>query len=134
MWRKKKFVVALVLAAVAVASIGGVVLAQSGDGDENLPQARHAALLERVCTIYEAKTGSTIDQQALQDAFVQAREDIGTEIMQDRLQSLVDEGKISQEEADERMEWLESRPDGMHGFGFKGHGRGGWGGPCVRAE
>ena len=48
MWRSKKFIVAAVLAAVIVAgSIGGVVLAQTGDGDDGSAKAGYQAMLER---------------------------------------------------------------------------------------
>ena len=41
MWRSKKFIIIAVIAAVVlVGSIGGVVLAQTGNGDESQPQAQ----------------------------------------------------------------------------------------------
>ena len=74
MWRSKKFIVIAVLAAVVlVGSIGGVAFAQTGNGDEGQPEARYSALLDRVCEIYQEKTGDTIDQEVLADAFAEAR-------------------------------------------------------------
>ena len=139
MFKSKRFIVGMVLVAVILAgSIGGVVLAaDSGDGD-SVP--RHEAMLDRVSEIYQQNTGVAIDQEALKDAFAQAQDEGRTETMQSRLQTLVEEGKITQEQADEKLNWLEQKPDMPAGFGFKGQGsrgRGGmrgFGGLCAPTE
>ena len=134
MWRSKKFVIGVVLAAVAlVGSIGGVALAQTGTGDDSQPKAQQEALLERVCAIYEENTGTAINSEELQKAFDQARSEMQDEALNSYLQGLVDEGKITQEQADQYKAWLESKPSvdipfapgfpglGMpHGFGRPG--------------
>jgi len=131
MWRSKKFLLVTVLAVVAlVGSIGGVALAQSGNGDTDQPVAQHQAMLDKVCAIYEENTGTAINSEELQQAFEQARSEIQDEARNNFLQGLVDEGKITQEEADQYKAWLESKPEvdvplapglpglGMHrGFG-----------------
>lgn len=72
MWRGKKFLVIMVLAAVLLAGgIGGVALAQEEEDDAQ-PESQRGALLEKVCEIYEENTGVAIDAEALKDAFVQA--------------------------------------------------------------
>ena len=136
MWRSKKSIVAVALATVVlVGVVGGAVLAQNGNEGENQPQAQHTALLDRVCAIYEENTGNTIDSQQLKDAFAQARSEMREEAMQNRLQRLIDQGQITQDEAGQFKEWQESRPDVPVGFGFKGRGRlGGWGQPCIPTE
>ncbi|MDY7018695.1 MAG: hypothetical protein SU899_01265 [Chloroflexota bacterium] len=136
MWRKRKFIVAVVLATVAlVGGVTGSVLAQNGNEGENQPQAQRAALLDRVCEIYGDNTGTTIDSEALKDAFVQARGEMRTEAMQNRLHNMVEQGKITQEQADQYKEWQQSRPDVPLRFGFKGHGRtGGCGESCLSAQ
>lgn len=146
MWRSKKFLlVALLAAVVLVGSIGGVVLAQTGSEDGSQPKT----LLARVATILG------IDQQKLEDAFAQAQ----SEMRDEALQKLVDEGKITQEQADQYKAWLQAQPDmtqyreqlrewqqarpGMPPelkewqearpdvpFGFGFRGRGGFHGPC----
>ncbi|MFC1912036.1 hypothetical protein ACFLXG_02620 [Chloroflexota bacterium] len=123
MWRRKKFIVAVVLAGVLLAgSIGGVVLAVD-DEDNNQPVTPFGTMLDRVCEIYENNTGDEIDPEALQAAFTQAQGEIRTEAMQNRFQHLVEQGKITQEEADGMQEWLEAAPDIVKGFsGFRGHG------------
>jgi hypothetical protein len=141
MWRSKKFIIIAVLTTVILAgSIGGVVLA-ADSGDDSQPEARYESLLDRVCEIYQEKTGVTIDQEVLKDAFAQAQGEMRVAVMENRLQYLVEEGKITQEQADELQEWLEARPDIPAGFGFKGHGgfhgmggHRGFGGTCAPAE
>ena len=152
MWRSKKLITVAVLAAVVLAgSIGGVVLA-ADNGDDSQPEAKCGALLDRVCEIYEEATGVTIDQEALKDAFTQARSelhpegmpkcgDVTPEDMSSRLDTLLAEGNITQEQYDKMKARIESMPDEMPGFGFRGHGgfRGmggmrGFGGPCASAE
>ena len=122
MWRKKKFIVAVVLAGLLLAgSIGGVVLAADNE-DNSQPGAPFGTMLDKVCEIYENNTGDEIDPEALQAAFTQAQGEIRIEAMQDRLQYLVEQGKMTQEEADGMQEWLETRPDIANGFGsFRGH-------------
>jgi len=142
MWRGKKVMVIALAAILLVGSSVGVVLADdNGDEAGSPPEARHWALLDRVCGIYGENTGTTIDQQALQDAFAQARSEIQAEAMQNRLANLVDKGRITQDEADQYLEWWQSRPDVSVGFGFRGRGGFcgmggplGWGGPGAPTE
>jgi len=116
MWRSKKFIIVTVLATVAlIASIGGVALAQTGSGDEN--QAK-GAMWDKVCAIYQENTGVAINSQELQKAFdqarpeiKQARPEIKNETLDEHLKGLVDEGKITQEQADQYKAWLQAKPD-----------------------
>jgi len=112
MWRSKKFI-AIVLAAVLLVggTVGVVLAADNGDEDGSLPEARPEALLDRVCAIYQENTGNDIDPEALKDAFAQASSEMRTEAFQSRLQNLVDQGKITQEQADQYLEWWQARPD-----------------------
>ena len=142
MWRSKKFIIAAVLAAVIlVGTIGGVVLAQTDDGGDNQPRAGYAAILDRVCEIYQDNTGDDIDPEALEAAFAQARDEMRAEAQQNRLQNLVQQGKITQEQADEMQDWLGAKPDVPFEFGFRGHGAfpgmggmRGFDGPCAPTE
>jgi len=134
MWRSKKFIIVAVLAAVVlVGSIGGVVLAQTENGDDSQPKAQYEALLDKVCAIYEQNTGTAIDAQELQNAFDQAQSEMRDEALDSYLQNLVEQGKITQEQADQYKAWWQSRPDvtiapglggcDMHrGFGGPGGG------------
>jgi hypothetical protein len=124
MWRSKKFIIVTVLTTVVlVSSIGGVVLAHSGNGDENQPEARHAALLDRICEIYEENTGIAINADKLQKAFAQAQSEMQAAAMEDRLAKMVESGVIDETQAQELQEWWESRPEDLpFGLGLRGHG------------
>ena len=142
MLRRKKLVMVAVLAtAVLAGSIGGAVLA-ADNGEDSSPEAAIGALVDKVCAIYQEKTGVAIDQEALRDAFDQAQSEMRTEALETWLGSLVAEGEITQEQADEYLQWQQARPDVPFGSGpggrggFRAHGRfpgmggcgGGWGG------
>ena len=137
MRRRKKLIIAAVLTAVLLfGTLGGIALAQD-NGDSNGPAAKFAALWDRVGEIYQQKTGDALDQEALKEALAEARTEMRVQALEDRLQNLVEEGTITQEEADEYLNWQKARPDVPAGFGFKGRGgfRGmggmrGFGGPC----
>jgi hypothetical protein len=142
MWRGRKvMVIALAAVLLVGTSVGVVLAADNGDEAGSPPEAQHWALLDRVCEIYEENTGTPVDQQALQDAVAQARSEIQAEAMQNRLANLVEKGQITQDEADQYLEWWQSRPDVAVGFGFRGHGGFcgmggplGWGGPGAPTE
>ena len=124
MWRSKKFILIAVLAAILlVGSIGGVVLAQTGDEGDSTPETQHEALLDKVCQIYnEAHPDSPIDCDGLKDAITEAQSQLRTDALTSYLEELVAEGKITQGEADDYLEWLGARPDMPNKFGFGGHG------------
>lgn len=140
--KKKHLVIALAAIAAAVGITTGVVFAQ----DENEDAAQPDSLLERVCEIYEDNTGVAIEPEALKDAFAEAHQEMMAEAMEGRLDKLVEEGVITQEEADQFKEWWEAKPDmvlperpmlrGGPGGRF-GPGPGGFGSPqgqCIPDE
>lgn len=121
-------------------------MAAADDSPGNVAQQkqlsdRYETLLDRACAIYEEKTGVTIDSEQLKDALDQAQAELRDGALESQLQHLVDEGKLTQEEADQYLEWLQSRPDieaplpGLGGPGpdggmMWGKGSGPRGGPC----
>jgi len=133
MWSTKKFIIAMAIAAVlAIVSVGGVVLAQdNGEENGNQPEAQHAALLERVCEIYESNTGDNIDPEALKEAIAQAQSDRQAAAMEARLAKMVENGVLDETQAQELQDWWESKPEGLPfgpGLGGRGMLRG-FGGP-----
>ena len=140
MWRNKKIILLEVLAVVVlVAALGVAAVAQADDEDANQVQNNTTSLMEKVAEIYQANTGTAIDAQELEKAFEQAHTETMTETRNQFLEQLVEEGKITQEQADEFNTWLDSRPDipaifgqanrgGMMLFGGMHFGRGGNGG------
>lgn len=126
MWRSKKFVIIAVLAAVVLAgTLGGVALAQTGD-EASPPKI--GTLLEKVAGIYQANTGTAIDAAELQKAFEQAGKELAAGARDSYLQKLVEDGKLTQEQADQYKGWLDSKPDVPFAAGPRAHmGRGGFG-------
>ena len=139
MWKSKKVVL---LAAVAVAVliagvVAGVTLAQSGNGNvtgnETQANTQYQDLLNKVAAIYQQNTGVTIDPQQLETAFTQARNELQSEALQTWLQNLVTQGKITQAQADQLLQWWQSKPNipslelPRAGGMFLGRGHGCWG-------
>jgi hypothetical protein len=120
MWRSKRFIIIAVLAAELLAgSIGGIALADDEDNDGQVV-APCGALWDRAAEILR-DSGVEVTSDQLQDAFVQAGNEARQAAMEDRLAELVEEGAIDQAQADEYLQWWQSRPDGLEGFGFRGH-------------
>ena len=150
MRKRKWFIPVVVVSVLLIAGIvGGVVVAGSDSSStteaQNQTTDRYQALLDKACAIYEEKTGVAIDSGQLKDALEQAQSEMRDEALKTWLQDLVNEGKITQGEADQYLEWWQSRPDielPLPGLG--GHGSGGgmmwgrgfqaWGGPCCAPD
>ena len=111
MWRSKKIIISLVLASVLLlGSLGGIALA-ADDVEDSQPGAFLGTLWEKVSALYEQKTGDILDQDALKEAFTEARVEMRTEALQQRLQKMVDDGIIDELQAEELQEWWDSRPE-----------------------
>ena len=101
MWRKKKFIISLVVIAIAVfASIGGIAFAQGSGTD-----SQSDSLLGKVASILG------IDQQKVEDAFTQAQQEMQQERQDQMLQNLVDQGILTEDQATQYKDWLNSKPD-----------------------
>ncbi len=99
---RRKLIVGILVATMALTGVlVGTVSADTGEGTAN----HREALMARVAEILG------IDQQDLEDAFQQAMQERMGEAREDRCQALIDEGVLTQEQADEMQEWFESRPD-----------------------
>jgi len=81
-----------------VGTIGGVALAQTENGDDSQPKTLLARVAEKL----------GINQQELEDAFTEAQSEMRDEALDSRLQSLVDQGKMTQAEADQYKAWLQA--------------------------
>ncbi len=103
--RLRRRIVLVPLLIVVIASIsGGVVAAQvlTGSGDEHPDM-----LLDRVAKILK------IDSTELKDAFEQAGGELADEKIGDLLAKLVENEKLTEEEAAEIEAWLASRPESI---------------------
>ena len=122
--RKRWIIVSVVMAALAIAITGGAIMAQDEDEDGS------KSFAGRVAEILG------LEEDTVADAMKQAKEDMRDEAVKAKLDALVEDGKMTQEDADAYLEWLESRPDvdfgGGFGRGFRGKGgfgrKHGWGG------
>jgi len=98
MWKRKKFIIPLVVAGVLAGSLAGAAFAQEGDGVGPPPGG---TLIERLVE----KLG--IEQSEIETAFAEVR----SEMRNSRLQELVEQGRLTQEEADQFNEWWQARPE-----------------------
>lgn len=124
MWKKKKFIlVAVIVAVLLVGGIAGVAIAQStnGGGSNNSTTQTGQSFVARVAAILG------LQQSQVQSAFDQAQKDMANQAMQNRLNNLVQQGKISSDQANQYEQWYQSRPDinlpGMSPNGPGGPGR-----------
>ncbi len=119
--RKKHWFIGLVVLMAAVIGLGSAtVLAQESDGETS-----RLGLIARVASILG------LEEQQVQDAFDQARQELRDEQFEEmvgqRLDALVESGRITQEQADELREWYAERPDSfwLAGGSARG-GKDGW--------
>jgi hypothetical protein len=145
MKRGKKMALVVLLVVIAlVGTIGGVVMAQSGDDEPTTtPETERNAYLDRVAEIYQEKTGVALDVDALKDSFCQAGQEKMEQAREQFRQRLIDEGVFTEEELTDLEDWWAARPDvtpqhpqtqnGMfnrfanNGFGGRLGGGFGWG-------
>ena len=118
--RKLQIIIPLVIAVVAVAVISfSIALAQGNEGDDS--NASKPAI-----TVAEILG---LDTAVVDDAIKQAREELRDEAIQKKLNALVEKGRLTQERADEYLNWIQSRPEGIpaigkHFFGKRGDHKG----------
>lgn len=58
-----------------------------------------------------------LDEEQVADAFIQAHQEMWDEFQQQRLQEAVENGLITEEEADQIQEWWDSRPEALQNMG-----------------
>jgi hypothetical protein len=111
MWKSKKFIfVALLVVLVVGGTVGGVAIAQADDQSSSGNQTAASTFLDKVAEIYEQNTGVAINADELQKAMTGAEQALKDEALDNYLQKLVDEEKITQDEADAYKAWLDKRP------------------------
>ena len=126
--KKRYWLTGTIVAAVMLLGImGGVAMAQETDDEDG--DSTKQSFAARVADILG------LDETTVQDAMDEAREEMREEALQAKLDWLVENGHMTQEQADEYKTWIESKPEGLSpkmfgGFGKKRHrfGGRGWGG------
>ena len=124
--RKLRIIIPLSIAVVAVAIISfSIALAQGNEGGDS----NAGKLATKVAEILG------LDTAVVDRAIKQAREELRDEAVQNKLNALVEKGRLTQEQADEYLNWIQSKPEGIpaigkrffgkmgHHKGWKGHGR-----------
>jgi len=125
MWKRKKFIIPMVAAITLAGVLAGGAFAQE---DENSPSPGNT-FIERLSD----KLG--IQQDELEQALTEVMSEMREDAMNNHLERLVAEGRLSEEEAEQFLEWWQDRPDiVLGGFGAKFGGCGGkfgaMSGPC----
>ncbi|MFC1897718.1 hypothetical protein ACFLX8_04040 [Chloroflexota bacterium] len=108
----KVLISVLVLALLLAMGATTTVLAQ-GEEETTPPEASENGLLERVAGILG------IDEEDLVNAFKQAQREMCEDTFINRLNQAVEEGRITQEHADELVEWWQQRPEAIEPGMFK---------------
>ena len=123
--RKKRWLLlSVVVGLLTVGITAGAVLAHGGSGDG---ESKLDSFASRVASILG------LEESQVQDAFTQAKEEAREAKqaaqearLQDKLNQMAEEGSITQEQADQYMEWVRSKPEGMPPLrgirGFSGQG------------
>ena len=98
MWKSRWVIVVAALAVTLLVGSTGVALAQGAKaGSEKTLVARVAQILG-------------IQEQKVQDAFDQAQKEMREEALNSYLKSAVEQGRITQEQADKYKQWWQSQP------------------------
>ena len=103
---KRSLFLGLAAVAVMVTGItGAVVWTQVAHADGEDSGTSFAA---RIATILE------LEESVVEDAFKQANNDIQDERFEAKMDRRVEDGKMTQDEADAAVEWYEERPEGIN--------------------
>jgi hypothetical protein len=122
MKKPRWLVVGLLTRVMAVGVMGGTALAHTNGEDGSTPIQSVASRVAGILGLAETD---------VQDAMNQVRTEMQNDILQRMLNHKVEQGLITQEQADEYLGWYLSRPEGLsprrhlgfRGFGGFNHGR-----------
>jgi hypothetical protein len=121
MWKSKKFIIAAALVVViALASFGGIALA-ADDGEDTEGTATVDKIWDEMAAALQ-EDGVDVSADQLKDAFSTVMENRKDKALQDYLDKMVEEEKITQEQADAYREWMEAKPDMGEKFGLGNQG------------
>ncbi len=116
MKKPRWLIVGLLTGVMAVGIMGGTALAHTNGEDGGSPIQSVASRVAGILGLAETD---------VQDALQQARTEMQNDVLQHRLDHKVEQGLITQEQADEYQEWYLSRPEGLsprRHLGFRGFG------------
>ena len=106
----------VVIAAVTALSFGftAIASADSDEGEVSTTVERGQIFIGKLAEILG------LDEGEVADAVQQAHQEMREEMQQQRLQKAIDEGLITEEEAEQIQEWWDSRPEAMQQLGPPG--------------
>ena len=113
--RKRTLAVAMAVGLLALALVGGAVLAQTSDDDDDSAGKSFAARVAEVLDLEEADVEAALEQ---------ARADMLDERLDAHIDRLVERGVLTEDQAEEYRTWLDDRPGGLPQLGDRGHGPG----------
>ena len=105
MSKKVKVLISVLVVALLLTVGATATVMAEGEEETTPPEARAKGLLERVADILE------IDKEDLIDAFKQAQQEMRGEAFISRLNQAVEEGYITQGQADEIRNWWGQKPE-----------------------
>jgi len=117
MWKKKRFVIPLVAALAVTGLVAGSAFAQEEESD--MPPQPEETFVQKLAE----KLG--IDESEMEAAVAEVKSEMMDEAIARRLEKAVDNGNLTEGQADQIQEWWQDRPDvcpGGFGVGFKAHG------------
>ncbi len=122
MWRKKRFILVGILAAIVlVGSIAGVALARTGTAGTTAQSGIVGAASDNTgfWTKFAANlssVGVTVDQQTLQNAYTKTQQQVQDEALDSYLNKQIAAGKITADDAAKYKAWVKSKPSLPGGF------------------
>jgi len=103
MSKKRWFIVPVITGLLALTLTGGAIFAQNNA--ERRGEHRQQGVMTRVAEILE------LEESTVQDAFSQAHQEQHEAALQNKLDRMVANEKISQEQADDIWDWYLAKPD-----------------------
>ena len=117
--KRKWLMIPIVTGLLAAGLTGASVLAHNEDGENESPRETVAAKVAEILGIE--------DEQTVKDALQQATQEVRMDKLEHRLDHMVENEVLTEEQADEYLAWYAARPDvpnlhrgGLRQFGFGG--------------
>lgn len=118
---KRKIMLGATAGLIGALAVAGAAFAHEGPGDGN----RGDSVKDRVAEILG------IDREDLDAATMTARDEYRDAQQEEKLAALVEQGVITQEQADEIDAWQDAKPEALDALKLNGNGRGRGGMPPV---
>lgn len=108
-------IIALIVVSVFAVTVTSLGIARAQDNEPKKSQV--SELTVKVARILG------LDVQEVENAISQAREELRNEAARKNLDALVEKGRLTQDQADEYLDWIQARPEIMPEIGNNHFGR-----------